>query len=107
MTPSTVAARGLGDHARVGVQADHALEEMGEAQGDAARTATDVEQTATAVESEVACQRVGQGGGVGLATSAVVGGRALEDGLVPCPLLPAVALSLIGCHLVQALRARR
>jgi hypothetical protein len=83
-------AFGFGHHGGVRVHADHAVEEAGEQQGDTSRTAADVEQSALAVQAEVRGQGVGETGGVGLASLAVVRSRALEDRVVPGPVLPAV-----------------
>ena len=48
------------------------------------------------VQIEVLGQGFGQSGSVGLAALAVIRGRALEDGLVPRPVLPAVRDEIFG-----------
>lgn len=79
---------GLGQHAGIWVEPDDALEELGEEQGDGARPATDVEEAPATIQVEVLGEGVGQGRGIRLATLPVVGGGALEHGLVPDPVLP-------------------
>ena len=55
-------AFGLGHHAGVRVQADDAVEQVSEQQGDAAGTAADVEQPPLAVQIEVCGQGRGEAG---------------------------------------------
>ena len=81
----------LGQHSGIRIEPDDALEEVGEEEGDGTRTATDVEKAPASTQVKVLGQSVGQRRGIRLATLSVVGGRALEHGFVPGPVLPPMA----------------
>src|SRR5271167_758314 len=81
-------ALGLGQHPGIWVDSNDAFEEVGEEQSDSAGPATDVEEAPTTIEMEVLGECIGQGRGVWFAALSVVGGGALEHGLVPDPVLP-------------------
>ena len=59
---------GLSQHSGIWVESNDVFEEMGEEQGDGARTATDVEEAPTTIEIEVLGESIGQGRGVRFAT---------------------------------------
>jgi hypothetical protein len=99
--------RRLRHHGGIGVEADGALEQRGQDQGDAARPAAHVVQPPPAVEPEMTRQRGGERGGVRLAAAPIVRRGAAEDGLVPDPVLPRVAERLVRRHVDQCVKPSR
>jgi hypothetical protein len=87
---------GLSHHAGIRVHTYDPVKEVCELKSDRPRSAPDVEETPTAVQVEVFGQSGGESRSVGFAAPAVVRGSALEDGLVPVPVLPAMRLEIVG-----------
>ena len=69
----------LGEHGRVGVEADRLLEQVGEADGEDARPAAAVEQPSAPVQLELLGKNSLELGRVGRPAVPVVGGGAFEE----------------------------